>query len=111
MRLFCEAEGIDWTHRWLEAQDLEYHSTQPERSLALPMADLSGIWNTPDAEIACTQAPVNTRAKARSDLMKEIQTRKLPYVIDWDSVQANELEPIYLLDPFNPRAPALTDRW
>ena len=38
LREFCKAERLEWGHPWLEAQDLEYHQIDPDRSLGLPLA-------------------------------------------------------------------------
>ncbi|MBI1839949.1 MAG: proteasome accessory factor PafA2 family protein [Verrucomicrobia bacterium] len=100
-QLFCDSEGIDWDHPWLEAQDLEFHSTCPARSLAAPLANLNGPWATPVDNAACSRPPETTRAKERSRLMREIQERPAAYVIDWDSVQIDDREPTYLLNPFH----------
>lgn len=100
LQLFRESEGIEWTHPWLEAQDLEYHSISPARSLALPMADLNGPWNIKDIDSACQTPPATTRARLRSELMCDVAERNLSYVIDWDSVQIDDEEPTYFLDPF-----------
>jgi hypothetical protein len=46
--------------------------------------------------------PGDTRAHARSRLMREIQTgdRTLPYVLDWDGVSLAGGRTYPLLDPF-----------
>ena len=108
--LFCESEGIGWDHPWLEAQDLEFHSISPTRSLAMPLANMSGLWATGEDHLACKQPPTTTRANERSRLMHAIQERPTSYAIDWDSVQVDDRDPTYLLDPFQsgPNVPSTT---
>jgi proteasome accessory factor A len=101
LRLFCDSERIDWSHPWLEAQDLEYHSTDPDRGLGLALADVGGVWQPEHLDEACVDPPVDTRAGARSELMREIGRQSRTYVLDWDSVQVDDQERVYLLDPFN----------
>ena len=100
LSLFCESEKIDWNHPWLEAQDLEYHSIDPDRSLGLALANTQGLWHPERLKEACSQPPEDTRAGARSELMREISNRPDAYVLDWDSVQIDDRERIYLLNPF-----------
>lgn len=101
---FCASENLDWRHPWLEAQDLEYHSTDPERCLALALPPRAGEWQLADLGSSCQTPPRNTRAGARSALMREICGQATSYVLDWDSVQIKDQDPIYLLDPFNASA-------
>jgi proteasome accessory factor A len=102
-QLFCDSEGIEWNHPWLEAQDLEYHSIDPMRSLAMPLACGEGFWLGTESTNTRLLPPGDTRARARHELMCEIRDRSLQYELDWDSVQMDERQRIYLLDPFNCR--------
>ena len=106
LNAFRESESIEWSHPWLAAQDLEYHATDPSRCLAFALPSRSGEWTLSQLERSCSEAPVNTRAGARSTLMQEIRGRAVPYVLDWDSVQIDDQDPFYLLDPFDPAAPS-----
>ncbi|MBL9168267.1 MAG: proteasome accessory factor PafA2 family protein [Verrucomicrobiales bacterium] len=103
---FRESENIDWSHPWLAAQDLEYHSTDPNRCLAFALPLRTGEWSLTDLDDYCLAPPANTRAGARSALMREIRGRSVPYVLDWDSVQIHDQDPFYLLDPFEAAAPS-----
>ena len=42
LEAFRQSENLAWDDPWLEAQDLEYHQIDPERSLGLAVADLNG---------------------------------------------------------------------
>lgn len=104
LRIFSEGEGVDWGDPWLEAQDLEYHSVDPDRCLGLALADLGGMWVSDQLPEACISPPGDTRAGARSALMRRIAKGPGGYVLDWDSVQWDGEERTYLLDPFDSTA-------
>lgn len=104
-RLFCEfcrAEGLDWGHPWLEAQDLEFHHISSERNLAYPLAKLEGYWSKGDAERSKIEPPSNSRAHARSRLMREIQGKESSYFLDWEAVEIPNRKRTRLLNPFQP---------
>jgi proteasome accessory factor A len=83
---FCESENLDWTDPWLESQDLEFHQINPNRSLGLTLANCDGFWNPLNLEQAKREAPGNSRAHARSRLMREIQGLGCSYHVDWAEV-------------------------
>lgn len=100
---FRAAEGLEWSDPWLQAQDLEYHQIDPERSLGLSLADLNGPWAgdavTDDA--ALLQPPMTTRAGVRSQLMRAVASRGTSsYEIDWDRVEDEEGGLVVLSDPW-----------
>lgn len=97
---FCRSEGLDWNHPWLEAQDLEFHQINPEKALGLAMANLDGYWNPPRVDLACTDPPQDSRANARSRLMREIATKETSYFLDWEAVEVPNQSRNRLLDPF-----------
>ncbi|MBM3846424.1 MAG: peptidase [Verrucomicrobia bacterium] len=99
LEMFCEKEGITWDDPWLESQDLEYHSIDPTRSLALPLADMEGPWGLPTTSDSLAEPPMDTRARVRSKLMHEIREQGVGYELDWDSVQIEERQRIWLMDP------------
>lgn len=99
---FRESEGLEWGDPWLEAQDLEYHQIDPARSLGLALADLNGAWAEGlDAKETLLVPPSNTRAAARSRLMRKLATRDTNYELDWDSVLEEGKDPVMLTDPFH----------
>jgi proteasome accessory factor A len=83
---FRRRQGLDWNHPWLQSQDLEYHQIDPGRGLGLALANNDGFWNPGNLEPAKREAPRNSRAFARSRLMREIQGGSGSYHVDWAEV-------------------------
>jgi proteasome accessory factor A len=102
LRAFCEQEDIDWGHPWLDSQDLEYHQINPERSLGLALAKGEGIWSPTRLAQARSEPPSNSRANARSRLMREIIGNETSYFLDWEAVEVPNQKRTRLLDPFQP---------
>ena len=101
LETFRREEKLRWNDPWLEAQDLEYHQIDPERSLGLALADLNGPWSAGLDDVSLlTTPPADTRAAARSGLMRQIAAGQEPYEIDWHRIECNGGESILLLDPF-----------
>ncbi len=99
---FCSREGIEWGHPWLEAQDLEFHHIDPDRSLGLALADVEGFWSPTALKQAMSQPPADSRAHARSRLMREIQGKETAYFLDWEAVEVPNQKRTRLLNPFQP---------
>jgi proteasome accessory factor A len=97
---FCAREGLDWSNPWLESQDLEFHHIDPERSFGLAMANLDGFWKPKGLENAKREPPRNSRAHARSRLMREIQGKTGPYHVDWAEVAIPNEKTALLPNPF-----------
>ena len=99
---FCRAEGVAWGHAWLESQDLEFHQIDPDKSLGLALANMEGYWAVPRVMEARLEPPINSRAHARSRLMREIQNNETNYFLDWEAVEIPNQKRTRLLDPFHP---------
>lgn len=102
MEAFREKEGLEWSDPWLDSQDLEFHHIDATRGLGLVMANLDGFWNPPHLEKAKLQPPKDSRAHARSRLMREIQGRQISYYLDWETVEVGDQQRTSLLNPFQP---------
>jgi proteasome accessory factor A len=102
LRAFCEREGIAWGNPWLEAQDLEYHQVDPDRGLGLALANDDGVWSSARLPQARIEPPSDSRAHARSRLMREIMDKKTTYFLDWEAVEVPNQKRTRLLDPFQP---------
>ena len=100
LRLFCEHEGIEWGNPWLESQDLEYHQIDPERGLGLALADGDGLWVPSRLPQSRIEPPTDSRAHARSRLMREIVGKDTSYFLDWEAVEVPNQKRTRLLDPF-----------
>ena len=102
LRAFCEREGIAWGNPWLESQDLEYHHVDPDRGLGLALANNDGVWSPARLPQARSEPPSDSRAHARSRLMREIMDKKTTYFLDWEAVEVPNQKRTRLLDPFQP---------
>lgn len=102
LREFCRSERLEWGHPWLESQDLEFHHIDPERSLGLALANSKGFWAPSGLEQAMSEPPVDSRAHARSRLMREIQGKESSYFLDWEAVEVPNQKRTRLLNPFQP---------
>jgi proteasome accessory factor A len=101
LNAFRTSENLPWNDPWLEAQDLEYHQIDPERSLGLALADLSGPWaENLDDPAALSTAPPATRAARRGDLMRQLAAKDKLAVVDWDFIAEEGQEPVPMLDPY-----------
>jgi proteasome accessory factor A len=109
LQKFLEQEKLEWEDPWLKAQDLEFHHIDPARSLGQAMSQPPPAWDLSarDIEAAVMQPPANTRAHARSDIMRMLRQHAPPYSIDWEIVGVEGLNPLNLLDPFDPSPPEL----
>jgi proteasome accessory factor A len=101
LETFRASEGLAWDDPWLEAQDLEYHHLDPERSLGLALADLDGPWGASlDDPAALERGPADTRAGWRTQVMRKLADGEEPYEIDWDRIELGEGKAIAMADPF-----------
>lgn len=106
-RQFTAQEGIAWDDPWLRAQDLEYHHTDPARSLGRALERSPGYWALPEADVtlAMREPPADTRAAARSSLMHRARGRTRRYFVDWEIVDLEGFETLHLLNPFHAAPP------
>ena len=102
LKAFSDSEAIPWGHPWLEAQDLEFHQIDPDRGLGLMLANLDGFWAPTRLPESRLEPPKDSRAHARSRLMREIQGKETSYFLDWEAVEVPNQKRTRLLDPFQP---------
>ena len=107
---FLARQGLAWDDPWLESQDLEFHHINPTRSLGLALAQPQGCWNLTGLERAKCEPPGNSRAWARSRLMRKIQDKACSYFVDWEEVSVPNRERALLLDPFRAGPDGLAGR-
>jgi proteasome accessory factor A len=109
LQKFLEQEKLDWDDPWLKAQDLEFHHIDPARSLGLAMNQPPPAWEISQKtiDIAVMEPPVNTRAHARSGIMRLLKEHAPPYSIDWELIGVEGVNPLNLLNPFDPSPPEL----
>ena len=111
-REFMERENISWSDPWLKAQDLEFHHADPGRSLGLALAQTPLAWDIPASDItdAMRTAPHNTRAQARSHIMKLLKNQHIRYFVDWEVIDAEGVNSLNLLNPFD-ASPDEAENW
>jgi proteasome accessory factor A len=97
---FVAQEKLSWDDPWLKAQDLEFHHIDPARSFGLALAQTDGLWNPDDLNTAKRDPPGNSRAHARSRLMREIQGKECSYHVDWAEVSGPDEKHSLLPNPF-----------
>lgn len=97
---FVAQEKLSWDDPWLKAQDLEFHQIDPARSFGLALAQRDGLWNPVNLHTAKRDPPENSRAHARSRLMREIQGKECSYHVDWAEVSGPDEKHSLLPNPF-----------
>ncbi|MBM3214988.1 hypothetical protein FJZ36_08750 [Candidatus Poribacteria bacterium] len=100
---FVESEGVPWDDPWLLSIDLEYHKTDPSKSLYHDLV-AQGLMRTVvterAVEAAVTDPPPDTRAYGRSATMRRLAQKNALCVVDWDVVYLENGEVIAMPDPF-----------
>ncbi|MEE2871859.1 MAG: proteasome accessory factor PafA2 family protein [Candidatus Latescibacterota bacterium] len=100
---FMKEEGLDWHDTWVQSLDLEYHNLNAEKGLYFDLYRRGLVKRVVDDEQinqAMANPPSNTRAKARSQVLRALVGRKARYVIDWDSIYVEDEKYLNLDDPF-----------
>lgn len=115
---FREAEQLKWSDPMLKSLDLEYHNLNPIKGLYYGLLEEGRVPRlTTDTliNLATVQAPKNTRAYGRSELVNyllnsrpidevaEVSTAEglfPPYVINWSIFQVRGRLPFPMPDPF-----------
>ena len=103
LETFMEAEGRDWDDPWIQSLDLEYHNLNPARGLYHDLKQrglLLAVVDDEQVNRAIVKPPDDTRARARSKVMRALSGHKARYVIDWDSIYVEDEKYLNLDDPF-----------
>ena len=103
LEYFMREEGLDWQDTWIQSLDLEYHNLNTARSLYFDLYERGMVKRVvSDEQInqAITHPPANTRACARSRVMRALTDQKTRYQIDWDSICVGDDKFLSLDDPF-----------
>lgn len=106
---FVASEKLSWDDPWLRSQDLEFHHLNPSRALGRALDQSPPPWNPGEQEIAEARLrpPADTRAAARSQLMRRIHEKPGRYFVDWEIVDIEGNETLHLQNPFDPATPPL----
>jgi proteasome accessory factor A len=103
LETIIESEGLEWNDPWLQSLDLEYHNLNPDRGLYHDLRRrgiVRGVVDDEQVNEAVLRPPADTRAKARSTVMRALTGHKARYVIDWDSIYVEDEKYLNLDDPF-----------
>ena len=103
LEYFMREEGLDWQDTWIQSLDLEYHNLNAARSLYFDLYERGMVKRVVDDEQinqAITHPPADTRACARSRVMRALTDQKTRYQIDWDSICVGDDKFLSLDDPF-----------
>lgn len=105
LEYFMREEGLDWQDTWIQSLDLEYHNLNVARSLYFDLYERGMVKRVVDEQInqAIAHPPANTRARARSRVMRALTDQKAHsqrYQIDWDSICVGDDKFLSLDDPF-----------
>ena len=103
LEYFMREEGLDWQDTWIQSLDLEYHNLNATRSLYFDLYERGMVKRVVDDEQinqAITHPPADTRACARSRVMRALTDQKTRYQIDWDSICVGDDKFLSLDDPF-----------
>jgi hypothetical protein len=100
---FMKEEGLDWRDPWIQSLDLEYHNLNPDKGLYFDLRNrglMKRVVSEKRVNRAIVTPPGNTRARARSAVMRALTEQKARYVIDWDSIYVEDEKYLNLDDPF-----------
>ena len=103
LETFIEAGGLEWNDPWIQSLDLEYHNLNPERGLYQDLRRrgiVRVVVDEKQIDEAIVKPPADTRAKARSTVMRALAGQESRYVIDWDSIYVEDEKYLNLDNPF-----------
>ncbi|MSR64480.1 MAG: hypothetical protein EXS18_01720 [Verrucomicrobiae bacterium] len=103
LQQFIESEKLSWQDPWLHSLDLEYHNLDPRRGLYHGLVQSKAarpILSHEEIERAIRNPPENTRARARGYAVQELMEQDASYIINWDSIALQGIEPLRMDNPF-----------
>ena len=103
LQMFIDEEKVDWKDPWLQSLDLEYHNLNPNRGLYYDLERkgvVHRVLTDEHVERSCTEPPQDTRARARSTVIKALAENRVRYIVDWDSVYLENEHHLSFRDPF-----------
>jgi proteasome accessory factor A len=102
---YMDSEGAGWQDEVMQSLDMEYHNVNRSQSLFYALEEMGEMEQLiPHSEViaASVTAPQNTRAAARSEIIKKlIASKSKDYVIDWDLVYLAKNRHLDLKNPFD----------
>ncbi len=101
--LFVASEGVEWNDPWLQSLDLEYHNIDRKRGFYFDLEQrgmVERVLTDEQIERARREPPQDTRARARSEVVRALSQNRVRYIVDWDSVYLENERHLSLRDPF-----------
>ncbi len=106
-------EDLHWNDSWLKSLDLEYHNIDLEKGIFYALQNegcMRRIITEQQINYAICNAPRNTRARVRGYLMRNLQKRKIPCIVDWHHIYAGQTECFEMKEPFDTAIPK-AEKW
>jgi len=103
LQMFIDEEKVDWKDPWLLSLDLEYHNINANRGLYYDLENTGvahRVLTEAQVDRACSEPPKDTRAKARSEVIRALAETRVRYIVDWDSVYLENEHHLSFKDPF-----------
>jgi proteasome accessory factor A len=101
--LFVASEGVNWNDPWLQSLDLEFHNIDPNRGFYYDLERkgmVGRVLTEERIDRAEYEPPQDTRARARSRVVKALAENRVRYIVDWDSVYLENESHLSFRDPF-----------
>jgi proteasome accessory factor A len=108
-----EEEQLTWDDPWLKSLDLEYHNIDPENSIFYSLQSegcMRRVITDQQISHAISNAPIDTRARVRGYLMRNLKKQKMPCIVDWHHIYAGQTECFEMKEPFDISVPK-AQRW
>ena len=113
LEALIEAEQLTWDDPWLKSLDLEYHNIDPDNGIFYALQNEGCIRRViTDQQIshAISNAPLDTRARVRGYLMRNLKKHRMQCIVDWHHIYAGQTECFEMKEPFDTSVPK-AQRW
>lgn len=103
LQQFIDSEKLSWQDPWLPSLDLEYHNLDARRGLYFGLVKskaVKPILGDEAIQHAMRHPPANTRARARGYAVQQLMEQDRSYIINWDSIALQGIEPLRMDNPF-----------
>ncbi len=101
-------EALTWDDPWLKSLDLEYHNIDPESGIFYALQSegcMRRVITDQQISYAISNAPIDTRARVRGYLMRNLKKQKMPCIVDWHHVYAGQTECFEMKEPLDTSIP------
>lgn len=101
-------EALSWDDPWLKSLDLEYHNIDPENGIFYALQSegcMRRVITDQQISHAISNAPIDTRARVRGYLMRNLKKQKMPCIVDWHHIYAGQTECFEMKEPLDTSIP------